>query len=267
MSRIDNELVKRGFFETRSKAQYAIKSGIVFCNNCKVLKNSLTINDSDTISIVGQVMPYVSKGGLKLEKAINTFNIDLKNKNMIDIGSSTGGFSDCALRHDVNNILAIDVGSLQFSPKLRQNKRIILMENTDFRFIDDKVLEGYTVAAIDVSFISVTKLIPKLSNIKELDEIVLLIKPQFEAGIEIAKKYNGIIIKKSIHYDIIKKIIKEFDLIGFHMCGLTFSPIRGGSGNIEYLAYFRKNNNYKYKADIEKVISEAFDSLLSKTIS
>lgn len=264
MARIDIELVNRGFFDTRSRAQYAIKSGIVLCNGVKVLKNSLLINDSDNITIVGNKMPYVSRGGLKLEKAINLFNINFENKNMIDIGSSTGGFSDCALKHNVKSILAIDVGSLQFSPKLRQNDNIILMENTDFRFIDNKLLNGYTIATIDVSFISAIKLISKISEITDLNEIVLLVKPQFEVGIELAKKYNGVIIDRGAHNYVLKKIIKEFNLINFYVCGLTFSPIKGGSGNIEYLIYFKKNAGLNYKVNIEEIINDAFTTLVNR---
>lgn len=262
MERIDLELVKRNIFTTRNKAQYAIKSGIVFCNGQKVNKNGFLVNEEDIITIVGEVMPYVSKGGLKLEKAINCFHISLTNKKMIDIGSSTGGFSDCALQNNVKEILAIDVGTMQLDPKLRQNKKITLMENTDFRFIDNQLLKDYTIATIDVSFISVAKLIPKLSTIPTLEEVIFLLKPQFEVGINLAKKYNGVIINKEAHYNVLNNIIKEFENISFTPLGLTFSPIKGGSGNIEYLLYFKKGIVGNNKIDILNVIDEAFKTLL-----
>lgn len=260
MARIDMELISRNIYETRSKAQFAIKSGVVFCNGKQVLKNSFFVNDTDVLTIKNDVLPYVSKGGLKLEKALNFFHIELKNKKMIDIGASTGGFSDCAIKHGIEYILAIDVGTLQFSKKLLETKKISLLENTDFRNVDLSNLKGYELAAIDVSFISITKLIPKLSELQDLKEIVLLIKPQFEAGIDIAKKYRGVVLNKNIHFDIINKIVKDFNSIGYGLMGLTYSPIRGGSGNIEYLSYFRRDT-LNISINLLSVIKEAFSKL------
>lgn len=259
MTRIDIELVNRCLFNTRSQAQFAIKSGIVLCNNKNVNKSSLDVTDEDTITIVGERLKYVSKGGLKLEKAINVFKIKLDGKKMIDIGSSTGGFSHCAILNNVESILAIDVGKLQFADILRNNNRITLMENTDFRNVDDELLSDYSVATIDVSFISITKLLPKLAKINSLNEIVLLVKPQFEVGIDLAKKYNGVINNIEAHKKVLKRVIIDFKKIDFNIIGLTFSPIRGGSGNIEYLAYFKKNDKIS-DIDVDNIVENAFSN-------
>ena len=255
--RLDNYLVENDYFDTRNKAQIAIKNNNVLVNNKCINKNSYIVNSNDEVKIVGEVLKYVSKGGLKLEKAINEFNIDLSNKIMCDIGSSTGGFSDVALQNNIKKIYAIDVGSNQMDNKIRNNKKIVLYENTDFRKIDSNILLDVDIITIDVSFISVTKLLPYINKLGNVEEIVCLIKPQFECGMEIASKYKGIILNKDIHKNIIERVIKEFNNINYYVNGLTYSPIRGGSGNIEYLLYLTKiDNNYKY--DIDNIIRDGF---------
>ena len=260
MARIDMVLVEKGFFETRSKAQFAIQTGTVYCNGQQVTKNGLIVNNTDILEVRENTLPYVSKGGLKLEKALIEFSIDLTNKNMIDIGASTGGFTDCAIQHGVGHVLAIDVGSLQFSKKLLETKHVTLMENTDFRNVENSLLKGYSLATIDVSFISVEKLLPKLAELEDLYEIILLIKPQFECGVELAKQYHGVVLSKKVHVEIIENVIKNFNRINFYLNNLTYSPIRGGSGNIEYLAYFKKNGINK-SIHIDAVVKQAFSIL------
>ena len=240
MPRLDVELVSRGLFSTRSKATLAIKDGIIYCNGTKVTKGGFEVNESTNIEIKGEVLPYVSRGGLKLAKAIDFFNIDLKDKIMIDIGSSTGGFSDVAIRNDIKKIYAIDVGKDQFDKELRKDKRIELYEETDFRKIDNDIIKDANIASIDVSFISVTKLLEKISTLTNLNEIICLIKPQFECGKEIADKYKGVIKDENERKRAIEIIINEFSKIGFLNVGYTTSPITGGDGNIEYLAYFKR---------------------------
>ncbi|HOP65938.1 MAG TPA: TlyA family RNA methyltransferase [Bacilli bacterium] len=262
MIRIDIELVKRKLFTTRNKAQDAISSGIIFCDGKKVVKSSKLIKSDSKIEIKGDIMPFVSKGGLKLAKAIKSFNINLKNKIMIDIGSSTGGFSDCALQSDVKKIIAIDVGTNQFDKNLKQDKRINLYEKQDFRDVDNNILKDANIATIDVSFISVTKLIPKIEKIKSLKEIVCLIKPQFECGKKTADKYQGIVLDKTVHKEIINKIILPFQDINFFCQDVTFSPICGGDGNIEYLGYFIKNGTINNKINVDNVVGLAFKDLL-----
>ena len=264
MARIDIELVNRNLIDTRAKAQNAIKEGLIYCNDKLVTKCSLDVSENDIIEIKGELLKYVSRGGLKLEKALKEFSINLSGKVMCDIGSSTGGFSDCAIQNGVKEIYAIDVGSNQLDEKLKALSNIHLYESTDFRNMDNAILESVDIVTIDVSFISVTKLISKIGELDNAKEIMCLVKPQFECGKENADKYKGIINNKQIHFDVIEKLKNEFSSIGFYMNGLTYSPIKGGSGNIEYLMYLEKgvdsasgNNNI----DIRHIINEAFSKM------
>ena len=256
MTRIDIELVKRGIFETRNKAQNEIKNKIIFCNNICITKPSFDVTDTDIIEIKGEKLKYVSRGGLKLEKAIKEFNINLNDKILIDIGSSTGGFSDCAIQNGIKKVYAIDVGTNQFDKNLRQNNKINLYENTDFRNIDNNIINDANIASIDVSFISVTKLTNKLKELTNLKEIICLIKPQFECGKELSDKYRGVPLNKEVHSTVINKVTESFKENDYYINNLTSSPIKGGNGNIEYLAYFKRDN--EKNIDIEKVINEAF---------
>lgn len=256
MTRIDIELVKRGIFETRNKAQNEIKNKIVYCNNVCITKPSFDVKDTDIIEIKGEKLKYVSRGGLKLEKAIKEFNINLNDKILIDIGSSTGGFSDCAIQNGIKKVYAIDVGTNQFDKNLRQNNKVNLYENTDFRNIDNNIINDANIASIDVSFISVTKLTSKLKELTNLSEIICLIKPQFECGKEVSDKYKGVPLDKEVHKSVIENVIKSFKENNYYINNLTSSPIKGGNGNIEYLAYFKRNN--ESKIDINEVINEAF---------
>lgn len=240
MKRLDNELLQRNFFKTKNKAQQAIKAGIVYCNDKQVTKCGHEVSELTKIEIKGETLKYVSRGGLKLEKALETWNINLIGKTMIDIGSSTGGFSDCAIQKGIEKIYAIDVGTDQFDKELAKNPKINLYEQTDFRKMEQTILNDANIITIDVSFISVTKLIEKISNLENVEEIVCLIKPQFECGKEIADKFKGVILDKQVHENVIKKVTEAFDDIGFKCIGVTTSPIKGGDGNVEYLAYFKK---------------------------
>ena len=242
MRRLDNELLEKGFFKTKSKAQQAIKSGIIYCDDKQITKCGYEVSDQTKIEIKGEILKYVSRGGLKLEKALKEWNIDLSNKIMIDIGSSTGGFSDCAIQNGIEKIYAIDVGSEQFDKELAKNSRVILMEKTDFRTIPADMVKDANFATIDVSFISVSKLTEKISCLTNIQEIVCLIKPQFECGKEAADKYKGVILDKQLRKNAILKIKECFENIGFNCVGVTESPIKGGDGNVEYLAYFSKSN-------------------------
>ena len=259
MTRIDIELVKRGIFETRNKAQNEIKNKIIFCNNICITKPSFDVTDTDIIEIKGEKLKYVSRGGLKLEKAIKEFNIDLKNKILIDIGSSTGGFSDCALQNGIKKVYAIDVGTDQFDKTLRLNNKINLYENTDFRNIDNNIINDANIASIDVSFISVTKLTNKLKELTNLKEVICLIKPQFECGKEISDKYKGVPLNKEVHKSVIENVIKSFKDNNYYINSLTSSPIKGGNGNIEYLAYFKRDK--ERSINIEEVVNKAFNRL------
>ena len=188
---------------------------------------------------------------------LTKFNISLDNKIMIDIGSSTGGFSDCALQNKINKIYAIDVGTGQFNKSLLESKKINLYEQTDFRKIDNNIIKDANIATIDVSFISVTKLTEKLGELTNLKEIVCLIKPQFECGLEVANKYKGVPLNKEVHREVINKVINSFKNINFNLKDLTYSPIKGGDGNIEYLAYFTREKSQNLP--INSIITKAFE--------
>lgn len=255
MDRLDSLLVKKGLVTSRTRGEYEIKNGNVLVDGKVVTKPSTKFNE-DVDIVINNKLDYVSKGALKLLKAIESFNIDLSNKVMLDIGSSTGGFSDVALRNNVRKVIAVDVGTDQFDKNLQKDSRIELHENTDIRNFN--ITEEIDTVTIDVSFISVTKIISKLEEINPKD-IVLLIKPQFECGKEISDKYKGIPLNKEVHKDVIEKVIKSFNDINYNISGLTYSPITGGSGNIEYLAYFTKDN--KKEIDVEEIINNAFKNL------
>ena len=240
--RLDVFLVENNFFNTRSRAQMGIKDGAVYVNGKLVTKAGFEVNEKDRVEIKGEVLKYVSRGGLKLEKALKEWNIDLKDKVMIDIGSSTGGFSDVAIQNGIAKVYAIDVGTDQFDKELAQNDKIHLYEKTDFREIDKEIIIDANLATIDVSFISVTKIVPKFEELPNIKEIVCLIKPQFECGKEVASKYKGIIKDENARNDAIKKVVQAFKEIGYNNIGIIESPIKGGDGNVEYLAYFNKED-------------------------
>lgn len=198
MTRLDIELVNRQICQTRSKAQMEIKNSNILVNRKTITKPAFNVESTDVITLNHEVLEYVSRGGLKLEKALNDFNIDLTNKTMLDIGSSTGGFTDCALKHNIKEVVCVDVGSNQLDETIRNNEKVHVFENTDIRKFDNPLLSNIDIVTIDVSFISVTKIVDKL-NIINAKEIICLIKPQFECGKNIADKYKGIVLDKEVH--------------------------------------------------------------------
>ena len=258
--RLDIEVVNRKLFESRNKAQTEIKSGNVYVNGKKITQCSAEINENDLIVLKDNTLNYVSKGGLKLEKIIKKARLNLHEKIVIDIGASTGGFTDCAIQNGAKKVYAIDVGTNQLHKSLKNNDKVTCYENTDFREINnDKIFDG-TMATIDISFISSLKIIDKIKELSNLQEIILLIKPQFECGKEYADKYKGVVLNRDIHFNVIKKIIKEYQKNGYFCNCLTFSPITGGKGNIEYIAYFSKFNNKNFTdIYIRDVIKESFN--------
>ena len=258
--RIDQALIEKQFFKTRTKAKEALLSGVVFYAGRKIEKPAFEVSDLSLLEIKGPVMPYVSRGGLKLEKALQVFHIDLNGKVVLDIGSSTGGFTDCALKNGAKAVIAVDVGTNQLDGSLRNLPAVTLYEQTDFRNMDAGLIQNADFACIDVSFISVKKLLNKLSELEHLTELVCLIKPQFECGKEIADKYRGIIRDKKIHQQVLQDIVHSFSMHHFFCRGLTFSPIAGGSGNREYLACFtRKETEMKF--DFLNVVNQAFEQV------
>lgn len=239
--RADILLVEQGYFASREKAKAAIMAGIVYADGEPVDKAGMKIKREVNLTVKGAVHPYVSRGGLKLEKAIQTFAIDLNDVVMLDIGASTGGFTDCALQHGAAYVYAIDVGYNQLDWSLRQDERVCVMERTNFRYMKPEDLPGTVpnFATIDVSFISLKLILPPLLDLVDQPAgIVALIKPQFEAGREKVGK-NGIIRDPQVHLEVLEEILTFADDLGLQLHGLTFSPITGGEGNIEFLAYWR----------------------------
>ena len=258
--RLDVLLTEQGFFESREASKRGIMAGIVLVNDEPVDKPGTKISTDATIRIKGTLMPYVSRGGFKLKKALDVFSIDLTDRVMIDVGASTGGFTDCGLINGAKFSYAIDVGSNQLAWKLRQDPRVLSMEKTNFRHMEASSLTGElpTFACMDVSFISIKLLLPVLKKILPNDgEIVALIKPQFEAGKQAVGK-NGIIKDKAIHYQVVSDIVEFARHLELVPLGLSFSPIRGSAGNIEFLIHLSQKGNDKITDEIIKqVINEA----------
>ena len=261
-NRIDKELVNRNIVPSRSKAQELIEAQLVICNNKIITKSNFLVSTDDEIKVLdNDKLKYVSRGGLKLEKALKEFNINMHNLKVMDIGSSTGGFCDCALKNGAYSILAIDVGTNLLHESLRNDKRIELHEQTNFKDLSHSFFEKIDIITCDVSFISLKQIIEKIANEQVKIDIICLIKPQFECGKEIASKYKGIILNKDIHKDIIKNLLDYFNDKGFYMQNLTFSPISGGDGNIEYLTFLTNKINKNKNININNTVDEAFKKI------
>lgn len=260
--RIDVLLVEKGFFESREKAKRAIMAGIVYDQYDRIDKPGTKIDVDTNLFVKGNTCPYVSRGGFKLEKALNEFKLDITDQIMVDIGSSTGGFTDCALQHHAKLVYAVDVGTNQLVWKLRNDPRVIVMEQINFRYATIDLFQSGipTFATIDVSFISLKYIFSALSTILEDGSlIVALIKPQFEAGRdEVGKK--GIVKEKEIHKKVIANVIEYGIKHHLYIKDLSFSPITGGQGNIEFLGLFEKNGRLQ-SIDIEKVVNHAHMTL------
>lgn len=254
--RLDVLLVKQGFAPSREKAKAIIMTGNVFVDRQREDKAGTTFEEEKIhIEVKGSTQKYVSRGGLKLEKAMAEFPITLAGTICMDIGASTGGFTDCMLQNGADKVYSVDVGHGQLAWKLRNDERVACMEKTNFRYMQpEDIADRLDFASVDVSFISLTKiLIPARNLLKESGQMVCLIKPQFEAGKDKVGK-KGVVREPEIHSEVIEKIITYADMIGFEIKGLTFSPIKGPEGNIEYLVYIAKKE--KIAEDI-LVLTEA----------
>lgn len=239
--RLDVAVFERGFAETREKAKALIMAGSVYVNGQKALKGGSTVKPADQIEVRGAVNPYVSRGGLKLHKAVNTFSLDLKDCICMDIGASTGGFTDCMLVNGAKKVYSIDVGYGQLAWKLRCDERVVNLERTNFRYVTrEQIPEEIDFASVDVSFISLKLILPVMhSLLKNGGKSVCLIKPQFEAGREnIGKK--GVVRDIKVHEDVIRMITDFAAENGFKVVDVDFSPIKGPEGNIEYLMFIEK---------------------------
>ena len=258
-NRLDVLLVERNIFPSREQAQSAIMAGEIFVDELKVTKAGAQVSDNAIIRHAGKLLPYVSRGGLKLQKAINAFNLDFENKVYFDIGASTGGFTDCALQHGARKVYAIDVGYGQLAWSLRNNPNVIVMERTNARSLTAEFFaDRADIISLDLSFISVTKVIPVLLPLLNLDaQIIILVKPQFEAGKEKVGK-KGVVKDPLVHREVIQKVIKVSVENKLVPVGLTYSPIKGPKGNIEFLLLLNKKGG-KQLTDkvIEDVIIES----------
>lgn len=267
--RVDLLVVQQGLTDSREKAKRLVMAGQIVdaVKHIRYDKPGEKIPITTELYIKGETLRYVSRGGLKLEKALATFDVSVEGKILLDIGASTGGFTDAALQHGAVLSYALDVGYNQLDYKLRQDERVEVMERVNFRFSkpEDFTKGKPQVASIDVSFISLKLILPPLKDILEMDgDVLVLIKPQFEAGRErIGKK--GIVSDPKVHQDVLEEILEYCEQIGFSVNQLTFSPITGGSGNIEFLAHLQLHETvaslYDWKTGIQAVVKEAHQQL------
>lgn len=267
--RLDILLVKRNLAPSREKAKAIIMSGNVFVEGQREDKAGTTFPEEVSIEIKGHTLPYVSRGGLKLEKAMKHFAVSVEGKVCTDVGSSTGGFTDCMLQNGAKKVYAIDVGRGQLDWKLRQDERVVCMEKTNIRNVTpEDIGEPIDFSSIDVSFISLTKvLLPIREYLKTDGEIVALIKPQFEAGRDKVGK-KGVVREPSTHREVIDKVITYACSIGFYAAALEFSPIKGPEGNIEYLLHIKKcapeEARTSPEISVPETVKEAFAALSKK---
>ncbi|WP_407268331.1 TlyA family RNA methyltransferase [Radiobacillus sp. PE A8.2] len=265
--RLDTLLVDRGLIETREKAKRTIMAGLVFSEGTRLDKPGVKVSEDIVLNVKGKAIPYVGRGGLKLEKALQHFQLDITGKTMMDVGSSTGGFTDCALQHGAQKSYAIDVGYNQLDWKLRTDERVIVMERTNFRYVTpDMLTEGLpNFVSVDVSFISLKLILPVITKVTQSGtDVVTLIKPQFEAGRESVGK-KGIVRDAKVHKQVLAEIITFANNLGYVLKGLTFSPITGGDGNIEFLAHFywnqaKKEGNPINNVEIDCVVDKAHET-------
>ena len=265
--RIDVLLVEKGHFDSRERAKKAIMAGLVFVNNQRCDKAGVDVDEEANIEVKGNPIPYVSRGGLKLEKAMKNFDLTLEGKVCMDIGASTGGFTDCMLQNGAKKVYSIDVGYGQLAWKLRSDERVVNMERTNFRYVThEQIPEEIDFASVDVSFISLKIILPVMYELLKMNgEAVCLIKPQFEAGREKVGK-KGVVRDVNVHTEVIEKIVGFAASQKFKVCGLSFSPVKGPEGNIEYLVYLKKTNEVtsceeyiEYAKELAKTSHEALD--------
>lgn len=264
--RLDVLLVSRGLAPSREKAKAIIMSGIVYVDGNKEDKAGTTFPETVSIDVKGSTLKYVSRGGLKLEKAMEVFPIELAGKVCMDVGSSTGGFTDCMLQNGATKVYAVDVGHGQLAWKLRNDKRVVCMEKTNIRYVvPEDIEEKVDFSSIDVSFISLTKVLLPVKNLLTEDgQIVSLIKPQFEAGREKVGK-KGVVRDKQVHAEVIHMVVEYARSIDLYPLSLDYSPVKGPEGNIEYLLYMTKDKNMLdtmgQTIDIEAVVAASHSAL------
>ena len=257
--RLDMYLVDNGFAPSREKARGIIMSGCVYINNQKSDKAGDTVADNATVEVRGGELKYVSRGGLKLEKAVASFNLDLTDKICMDVGASTGGFTDCMLQNGAKKVYSVDVGYGQLAWKLRQDERVVNLERKNIRFVDEvDVPDSLDFASIDVAFISLKLVLPVVFRLlKQTGEAVALIKPQFEAGRDKVGK-KGVVRDKQTHIEVIENVLAFTKEIGFEVSEVTYSPIKGPEGNIEYLMHISKSN-INNEIDVVAIVEQSHE--------
>ena len=264
--RLDVLLVKKGLAPSREKAKAVIMAGSVYVDGQKEDKaGSVFDEESAQIEVRGHVLPYVSRGGLKLEKALKVFPITLTDKICMDIGASTGGFTDCMLQNGAAKVYSVDLGYGQLDWKLRQDDRVVCMEKTNFRYMTpEDIPDVLDFASVDVSFISLDKILtPAYALLREQGEMVALIKPQFEAGREKVGK-KGVVRDPKVHEEVISRIVRHADEVSFEVLDLSYSPIRGPEGNIEYLIHLKKNPERTVYPDILEVFEKKIREIVEE---
>ena len=262
--RLDIMMVEQGLAPSREKAKAYIMAGEVYVNGQKEDKAGSMFAETAKLEVRGKTLPYVSRGGLKLEKAMKNFGVTLNDKVCMDVGASTGGFTDCMLQNGAVKVYSIDVGYGQLDWKLRNDPRVVCMEKTNIRYVKpEDIADRLDFASVDVSFISLTKVLgPARELLNDNGEMVCLIKPQFEAGREKVGK-KGVVRDKAVHEEVINKVIDFAVEIGFHILNLEYSPIKGPEGNIEYLVYIRKEaeGSREESVDVHAVVEAAHGEL------
>ncbi|MDD5930969.1 MAG: TlyA family RNA methyltransferase [Oscillospiraceae bacterium] len=261
-TRLDVLLVERGLQETRQKAQATIMSGLVFVEGQRVDKPGTAVLNDAAIEVRGSALRYVSRGGLKLEKAMATFPIDLTGSICADIGASTGGFTDCMLQNGASKVYAVDVGYGQLAWKLRSDERVVCMERTNARYLThEQIPDELDFASVDVSFISLKLILPPLCGLlRSGGHVSCLVKPQFEAGREKVGK-KGVVRDPAVHLEVLENFLVHAREAGFTVLGMTFSPIRGPEGNIEYLGYLQKGEWMEREFDLKALVDASHETL------
>ena len=262
--RLDVLLVEKGLQESRQRAQATIMSGQVFVDGQRVDKPGAPVAEDAAVEVRGSTLRYVSRGGLKLEKAMATWPIDLNDTVCMDVGASTGGFTDCMLQNGARKVYAVDVGYGQLAWSLRSDERVVCLERTNARYLDHEIIpEEPDFSSVDVSFISLKLILPAIASVlRPGGHVVCLIKPQFEAGREKVGK-KGVVREPAVHREVIEKVIDFAHIAGFSVQGLTFSPVRGPEGNIEYLIFLQKE---ELSPEQEEALDEKSANLELETV-
>lgn len=246
-------------FCSREKARYYIKNGDVSVNGTVIEKPSYDVSEKDGVEIRDSI-GFVGKGGLKLKKAIESFRLNFFDKTVLDVGASTGGFTDCALQNGAKKVYAVDVGHGQLDPKLASNDRVVNFEGRNILDISPENIDKTDIVVSDVSFVSIKKILFHISNfIDEYGQIICLVKPQFEVGKKRLK--NGVVSDEKTHVEVVSDILDYAESLGLTVSGLDFSPIKGGEGNIEFLLYLTKNSALKTTTDIKTMVRKAHETL------